>query len=145
MDVKLKQIAPIILPLATARQLTEVAIEKVAEVGIPYAITIVDGSGNLILSTRMDGAAVAATESSIAKARAAAVFGMTTRELGVAAADGGPLATMQTGLSFPVTFVAGGVPLKNEDGVIVAAIGAGGALPEQDHMVAEHAAAMVPL
>lgn len=143
--MEMKQIAPVILPLEIAKQLTEAAIQKVAEVGIPYAITIVDGSGNIVLTTRMDGAAVAATESSIGKARAAAVFGMSTKELGQAAVNGGPLATMQTGLSFPVTFVSGGVPLKNEHGVIIAAIGAGGALPEQDHMVSEYAASIVQL
>jgi uncharacterized protein GlcG (DUF336 family) len=138
----MKQIAPVIVSLETARRLTDAAIQKVADVGIPYAITVVDGSGNIVLTTRMDGAAVAATESSIGKARAAAVFGMSTKELGEAAVNGGPLATMQTGLSFPVTFVAGGVPIKDTQGVVIAAIGSGGALPEQDHMVSEFAASL---
>lgn len=141
MATKLAQISPVILPLEAARSITERAIDKVAEVGIPYTITILDGSGNLVLSTRMDGAALASLETSVAKARTAIYFGTATKDLAAAVASGQPLATIETSMHTTLAFVSGGVPIKDKNGVVIGAIGAGGAAPDQDHMVAEYAVA----
>lgn len=138
---KLAQISPVILSLEAARSITDRAIEKVAEVGIPYTITVLDGSGNLVLSTRMDGAALASLESSVAKARTAIFFGTATKDLAGAVASGQPLATIETSMRQPLAFVSGGVPIRDADGVVIGAVGAGGAAPDQDHVVAEYAAA----
>lgn len=141
MSTDLKQISPVILPLDTARRITERAIKKVAEIGVPYTISILDGAGNLVLSTRMDGAAIASIDTSAAKARTAVFFGAATKDLAGLVATGQPLATIETSMAATLAFVAGGVPIRDHKGVIVGAIGAGGAAPNQDHQVAEYGAA----
>ncbi|WP_368517267.1 heme-binding protein [Rhizobium sp.] len=136
---KLLQISPVIFPLETAQSITKRAMEKIAEIGVPYTLTVVDGAGNLVLATRMDGAAIASIDTSLAKARTAIYFGATTKELGNAVVDKGPLATIQTSASVPLAFVAGGIPIRDSAGVVVGGLGAGGASPEQDHEVATYA------
>lgn len=138
---ELSQISPIILPLETARKITERAMVKVAEIGVPYTLTVVDGSGNLVLSTRMDGAALASIDTSLSKARTAVLFGASTKDLAAAVADGAPLATIQTSMAVHLAFVAGAVPIRDNSGVVIGAFGAGGATPEQDHAVASFAVA----
>ncbi|MFJ4234250.1 heme-binding protein [Cellulosimicrobium cellulans] len=139
----LAQISPVILSLETAHQATAAAIEKVEEIGIPYTLTVVDGAGNPVHLTRQDGAAIASIDTSVAKARTAVYFGATTASLAGAVADGAPLATIQTSTTVPLAFVAGGVPILDEAGVVVGAFGAGGGSPDQDHEVALAAAAAV--
>jgi uncharacterized protein GlcG (DUF336 family) len=137
----LAQISPIILPLEQAHIATKAAIEKVQEIGIPYTLTVVDGSGSLVHLTRIDGAAMASIETSIAKARTAVYFGAATADLAGAVADGSPLATIQTSTSLPLAFVAGGIPIVDAAGVVIGAFGAGGGSPQQDHDVAAAAVA----
>lgn len=141
MSVNLKHISPVILSLAAARRLTERAIEKVGEVGVPYTISILDGAGNLVLSTRMDGAAIASIDTSVAKARTAVFFGAATKDIAGLVASGKPLATIETSIHATLAFVAGGIPIRDSSGVVIGAIGAGGGAPEQDHLVAEYGAA----
>ncbi len=137
---KFKQISPIILSLEVARSITEEAIKKIAEVGVPYTITVLDGAGNLVLATRMDGAALASIETSTAKALTSVFFGASTKDLSGAVASGQPLATIETSISQRLAFVAGGVPIRDQNGVVIGAVGAGGASPDEDHLVAEYAA-----
>lgn len=138
---KLVQISPVILPLEVAQKMTANAIEKIATIGIPYTLSVLDGAGNLVLSTRMDGAALASIDTSVAKARTAVFFGTATKDLAGAVADGQPLATVQTSTVLSLAFVAGGVPIRNDEGVVIGAFGAGGGSPEQDHEVATFAVA----
>jgi uncharacterized protein GlcG (DUF336 family) len=135
------QISPIILSIDTAHVATAAAIAKVQEIGIPYTLTVVDGAGNIVHVGRLDGAAIASIETSIAKARTAVYFGAATADLASAVADGNPLATIQTSTTLPLAFVAGGVPITDENGVVIGGFGAGGGSPEQDHEVASAAVA----
>jgi uncharacterized protein GlcG (DUF336 family) len=136
---KIAQISPVILPLQTAQEMTAKAIEKGEDMGIPYTFAVLDGAGNLVLSTRMDGAALASIDTSVAKARTAVFFGASTKDLAGAVSDGQPLATVQTSTVTHLAFVAGAVPIRNEDGVVIGAFGAGGGSPDQDHEVAAFA------
>jgi len=131
-----KKISPVIMPLDLARKISEAAIEAVASIGVPFTVSIVDGTGHPVLITRMDGAAIASIETSITKARTAAYFANATKELANAVADGQPLATIQTSVPYPLTFVAGGIPVRDAQGTVIGAIGAGGASPQEDHDVA---------
>lgn len=107
-----KKISPVIMPLALARRISEAAIEAVAPTGAPFTISVVDGAGHPVLITRMDGAAIASIETSITKARTAAYFASATKDLADAVRDGQPLATIQTSMPYPLTFVAGGIPIS---------------------------------
>ena len=122
--------------MALARKISEAAIAAVASTGVPFTISIVDGGGHPVLLTRMDGAAIASIETSITKARTAAYFAHATKDLAKAVADGQSLATIQTSTPYRLTFVAGGIPMRDEHGTVIGAIGAGGASPQEDHEVA---------
>ncbi|MFD1557542.1 heme-binding protein [Paraburkholderia silviterrae] len=136
MSAEMIQRSPIILSLATAQRATAAALHKATEWGVPFTITVIDGAGHLVQSTRMDGAVLASIETSFSKARTAAYFAATTLDLASAVADGEPLATIQTSISVPFTFVAGGIPIADAKGVVIGAIGAGGGSPAQDHEIA---------
>ncbi|MER8376031.1 heme-binding protein [Mesorhizobium sp. M1409] len=138
---KFKQISPVILSLDVARSITERAIEKIADVGVPYTITVLDGAGNLVLATRMDGAALASIDTSASKALTAVFFGVSTKDLCLAVSSGHPLATIETSIPRKLAFVAGGVPIRDPKRVVIGAVGAGGASPNEDHLVAEYAVA----
>jgi len=136
MSSTMRQISPVILSLEAAQSATAAALKKIRTLDIPYTVSVVDGAGHIVLMTRMDGAAIASIDTSIAKARTSVYFGAATKDLAAAVADGQPLATIQTSTSIPLAFVAGAVPIKNGAGVVVGAIGAGGGSPQQDHEVA---------
>jgi uncharacterized protein GlcG (DUF336 family) len=135
------QISPITLPLERAHTATSAAVEHARGIGIPYTLTVVDGAGMLVHLTRMDGAALASIDTSIAKARTAVYFGSATVDLAPAIADHAPLASIQTSVTLPLAFVAGAVPITDAAGVVIGAFGAGGGSPEQDHAVAAAAVA----
>ena len=130
------QISPIILTLDQAHAVTRAAKEKAEEIGIPYTLTVVDGAGLLVHATRMDGAALASIDTSIAKARTAVYFGAATKDLVGAIQPGAPLLTIETSTQLPLAFVAGAIPITDAAGVVIGALGAGGGSPEQDHDVA---------
>ncbi|MCY1136623.1 heme-binding protein [Actinoplanes sp. Pm04-4] len=136
MTPTIAQISPVTLSLATATRLTEAAVAKASEIGIPYTITVIDGGGHVVLATRMDGAALVSIDTSVAKARTSVYFGAATADLGGAVQPGAPLFTIATATTSPLIFVAGGIPVHDAAGVVVGAIGAGGGSPEQDHEVA---------
>jgi uncharacterized protein GlcG (DUF336 family) len=88
----------------------------------------------------MDGAPVGSIDTAIAKARTSAWFGYATKDMAAAVADGQMLATVQTSATQPLIFVAGGVPIRDERGVVVGAVGIGGGTPDEDHAIATLAA-----
>jgi uncharacterized protein GlcG (DUF336 family) len=130
------QISPTTLPLSVARSLTEAAIARAHQVGIPYTVTVLDGGAHIVQVTRMDGAALASIETSLAKARAAVQFGAPTADLAPMAEPGGPLHTAASSFALSLTFVAGGVPVKDAAGLVIGSVGAGGGSPGQDHEIA---------
>ncbi|MCS5732883.1 GlcG/HbpS family heme-binding protein [Herbiconiux daphne] len=130
------QVSPIVLPLQAARSIIDAGIDKATELGIPYTLAVLDGSGNLVAHARMDGAALASIDTSIAKARTSAYFGAATADLQAGVQPGAPLFTIQTSTAAALAFVAGAVPITDADGVVIGAVGAGGGTPDQDHVVA---------
>jgi uncharacterized protein GlcG (DUF336 family) len=133
------QISPVILTLDDAATATAAGVHKATELGVPYTFTVLDGGGNTVLVTRMDGAALASIDTSVAKARTAVYFGAATADLAPAVQSGAPLSSIQTATALPLAFVAGGVPITDACGVVVGALGAGGGSPAQDHEVAAFA------
>jgi uncharacterized protein GlcG (DUF336 family) len=135
------QISPIILTLDEARILTDAAIEQAKQLGIPYTITVIDGGANTVLVTRMDGAALASVDASLAKARTSVYFGAATADLAGAVEPGAPMHSMPSATNLPVCFVGGAIPITDANGVVIGAIGAGGGMPDQDNEVAKQAVA----
>ena len=139
----LKQVSPVLMSIEAAEKAIEAGVARVQEIGVPYTITVVDGAGLLVAARRMDGAAIASIDTSLAKARTAAYFAAPTADLAAAAADGAPLMTVETSTTVALAFVAGGVPVTDAAGVVIGAVGAGGGTPAQDHDVAAAAVAAV--
>ncbi len=139
----LHQISPVLLSVEAADKAIDAAITRVQEIGVPYTISVVDGAGLLVAARRMDGAAIASIDTSLAKARTAAYFGAATADLAPMAASGAPLMTVEASATVPLAFVAGGVPITDAAGVVIGAVGAGGGTPAQDHDVATAAVAAV--
>ena len=115
---------------------TIAAAKKMAqEISVPMNIAIVDRGANLLLFCRMDKAWLGSMDIAIKKAKTARFFNMETGEIGKLSQPGGPLYQVEISngglISFP-----GGIPLKNNEGEVIAAIGVSGGSVAQDHKVA---------
>jgi uncharacterized protein GlcG (DUF336 family) len=98
-------------------------------------IAVVDSGANLKAFLRMDDAWVGSIDIAIKKAKTAVFFGMATGELGKLSQPGQPLWGIEHSNDGLITF-PGGVPIVDEDGVLVGAIGVSGSAVENDHKVA---------
>ncbi|CAL9377252.1 GlcG/HbpS family heme-binding protein [Streptomyces sp. enrichment culture] len=123
------------ITLSAAERAVQAGKDKAAELGVPFTVTVVDAGAHLIAAARMDGAALAAVETSRSKARTAVLFARATRDLAPEVQPGAPLFGIEAGTRDPLAFVAGGVPVVR-GGVVVGAIGVGGGTPDEDHEVA---------
>jgi uncharacterized protein GlcG (DUF336 family) len=84
----------------------------------------------------MDDALVGSIDIAIKKARTACLFAMPTGQLGKLSQPGKPLYGIEHSNDGLITF-PGGLPIVDEDGVLVGAIGASGSTVENDQAVAE--------
>ena len=112
------------------------AAKKMAqEIKIPMNIAIVDSGANLLLFYRMDKAWLGSMDIAIKKAKTASFFKMESGEIGKLSQPGGALYQVEISngglISFP-----GGIPLKNNKGEVIAAIGVSGGSVDQDYKVA---------
>ena len=98
--------------------------------------TIVDSGANLKAFFRMDDAWVGSIDIAIKKAKTAVFFGMPTGEIGKLSQPGKSLYGIEHSNEGLITF-PGGLPIVDEEGVLVGAIGVSGSSVENDHAVAE--------
>ena len=115
--------------LQNAEQAIEAARKKAISLKTQMCIAIVDSGANLKAFLRMDDAWVK-------KAKTACFFGMATGQLGKLSQPGKPLYGIEHSNDGLITF-PGGLPIVDENGVLVGAIGVSGSSVENDHMVAE--------
>ena len=69
------------MTLGIAEQAARAALSKAATMNLPITVSVVDEAGRLVLTLRGDRTGFFTTETSRAKAAAAAAFKRTTREL----------------------------------------------------------------
>jgi uncharacterized protein GlcG (DUF336 family) len=123
------------ITLAQAEAAVKGAKEKAAALGTLMNISIVDAGANLTAFARMDGAWLGSIDISAKKARTARYFNMNSGDIGKLAQPGGSLYNIEHSngglISFP-----GGIPIKNDQGEIIGAIGVSGDSVENDHTVA---------
>lgn len=118
-----------------ARQVVEAAVAAAEAAGQPAAIAVADAGGNLIAFTRMDGAALQATQIAQDKAYTAAGFGMPSAQWHEFLQQDAPLAMgAPTGIDRFVPF-GGGLPLVVEERV-VGGIGVSGGHWSADEQIA---------
>ena len=123
------------LTLADCDQMIEAGIRRAQEIGVPMVLSVVDGSGNVIETRRMDGALGVSIDLAPHKAFTAATIRMSTQELAKLAQPGAPLYGIEVNMP-KLTLVGGGLPVQ-KDGAVVGAVGVSGGSVEQDLDVAE--------
>ena len=113
---------------------------KAREIGVPMNVAVFDAGANLKAFVRMDGALLGSSDIAIKKARTAALFGLNSEEVGEFCKPGGTSPGLETTNGGLVVF-AGGIPLRDEAGTVIGAIGVSGGSVAQDFEVASAAAA----
>lgn len=114
----------------------EGARKKALELKTQMCIAIVDSGANLKAFLRMDDAWVGSIDISIKKAKTAVFFGMPTGAIGKLSQPGGSLFGIEHSNEGLITF-PGGLPIVDEHGVLVGAIGVSGSSVENDEAVAK--------
>ena len=131
------------LTLQMAETALKTAQAKARALGTPMTVTVVDEAGRLVLSARGDGTGFLTTDTSRAKAVAAAAFRRSTAELVTLGAKGWGfwqvMPTVADGQALPTP---GGAPIV-VGGRVIGGIGCGGGTGEQDQECADAGAAAV--
>lgn len=112
------------------------ARKKATALKTKMCIAIVDSGGNLKAFARMDDAWVGSIDIAIKKAKTSVFFGMPTGQIGELSQPGNSLYCIEHSNDGLITF-PGGLPIVDEDGVLVGAIGVSGSSVENDKKVAE--------
>lgn len=124
------------LNLEQAEKIITASKEKAVTIKTKMSIAIVDSGANLLAFSRMDDALLGTGDIAIKKAKTAMMFKKNTGNLGELSQPGKPLFNIEHSNGGLVTF-PGGVPVKNNEGQVIGAIGVSGGSIENDHIVAE--------
>lgn len=119
-----------------AQEIIDKAVEKSKQIGVKMCIAVLDSGGNLKSFTRMDDAWVGSIDIAIKKAKTACYFAMPSGEIGKLSVPGSPLYGIEHSNDGLITF-PGGLPIVDEDGMLIGAIGVSGDTVENDHLVAQ--------
>lgn len=124
------------ITLKHAEKAIEASKKKAKELDLKMNIAIVDAGANLKAFVRNDGAWLGSVDIAIKKAKTARYFDMNTGEIGKLSQPGGSLYNIEHSndglISFP-----GGIPIENNDGDVIGAIGVSGSTVDNDHKVAK--------
>jgi uncharacterized protein GlcG (DUF336 family) len=119
-----------------ALEAIEAARKEAIKTKTQMCIAVVDSGANLKAFLRMDDAWVGSIDIAIKKAKTAVFFGMPTGEIGKLSQPGKSLYGIEHSNEGLITF-PGGLPIVDEEGVLVGAIGVSGSSVENDQKVAE--------
>jgi uncharacterized protein GlcG (DUF336 family) len=118
-----------------ALEAIEAARKEAIKTKTQMCIAVVDSGANLKAFLRMDDAWVGSIDIAIKKAKTAVFFGMPTGEIGKLSQPGKSLYGIEHSNEGLITF-PGGLPIVDEEGVLVGAIGVSGSSVENDEKVA---------
>ena len=105
-------------------------------------IAIVDSEANLKAFSRINDARVGSIDIATKKAKTAVFFAMPNGAIGRLSQPGGSLYGIEHSIDGLIT-LTGGLPIVDEHGVLVGAIGAGGSSVENDEAVAKAGVAVL--
>jgi ATP:cob(I)alamin adenosyltransferase len=125
--------------LADCDRMIEAGIRRAQEIGVPMVLSVVDASGDVIETRRMDEALVVSITLAPNKAYTAATVRIPTHELAKLSQPEAPLYGIAANMP-NLTLVGGGLPLE-KNGKVVGAVGVSGGSVEQDVTVAQAMAA----
>jgi len=118
-----------------AQQAVNAALAKARSINTQMCIAVVDSGAELKAFARMDDAWVGSVDIAVKKAKTACFFAMPTGQIGALSQPGGPLFGIEHSNGGLITF-PGGVPIVNQEGILIGAIGVSGSSVENDHTVA---------
>jgi uncharacterized protein GlcG (DUF336 family) len=129
------------LTLSIANQIVDAALSKARELNLPpIGCAVLDAGGHLKAFQAEDGLAFARVQVCQAKAWGSLGVGVDSEQIAERYLSGGPnpgfinaLNAMTGGKVVPL---AGGVLIRNRDGVILGGVGVSGAKPEEDAVCA---------
>jgi uncharacterized protein GlcG (DUF336 family) len=124
------------ITLEQAEKIIAGAKQKAVDLNIKINVAIVDAGSNILAFARMDGALLGAADISIRKAKTASLFQKNTGILGTLSQPGGPLYHIEHSNGGLITF-PGGIPIRNNEDIVIGAIGVSGSSVDNDHAVAE--------
>ena len=104
----------------------------------PVSAVVLDGGGHLTAFARMDGTFLATIDIAMRKARTAVLFQANSEDVGMNLHPNGPAYSLENS-NGGLVGIAGGIPLRNAEGVVIGAIGVSGATKEQDGQIAAFA------
>ena len=119
------------LTTAAAQAIVQAAMKKAVSLGVRVSVAVVDAGGNLVAFARMDGAEIAGPTLAVDKAYTAVSNRISTQELSVLAAPGGPLFGLQSNGGGRFVIFGGGIPIVDGE-TAIGGIGVSGAEVEQD-------------
>jgi uncharacterized protein GlcG (DUF336 family) len=126
------------ITLDNARRAIAQGQTKADELGLRAVFAVLDAGANLVAFDRMDGAWLASNDLAITKARTSVMFEAPSEALNM------PLKLDEPVPHFDHTnggllLMGGGVPIFDNTGTLIGAIGASGGTPEQDAEMARAA------
>ena len=124
------------ITLAQAEKMIQAAKQKAVNLDTKMNIAIVDSGANLVAFARMDKAWLGSLDIAIKKAKTSRFFDMNTGAIGGLSQPGGALYNIEHSNNGLITF-PGGIPVENNKGEIIGAIGVSGSTVENDHAVAQ--------
>ncbi|WP_367998432.1 GlcG/HbpS family heme-binding protein [Cellulophaga lytica] len=105
--------------------------------GVLVNIAVVDAGANLKAFIRMDDSFLGSIDVAIKKAKTSRYFNIATGDIGKLTQPGGIIYNIELSNNGLVSF-PGGVPIKNNKGKIIGAIGVSGGTIEEDHKIATY-------
>lgn len=124
------------LPLRDAVRRVEAGMAQADELGVRVNLALVDAGGHLEHFCRMDGAWLGSIDIAMRKARTAALFQTSTAALGEISQPGGPVYGIEWSNSGLVSF-GGGLPITDDSGLLIGAVGVSGGTVAEDIQIAE--------
>lgn len=118
-----------------AQKIINAARKEADKTKTKMCIAVVDSGANLKAFHRMDDAWVGSIDIAIKKAKTAVFFGMPTGAIGELSQPGAPLFGIEHSNDGLITF-PGGLPIVDDEGVLIGAIGVSGSSVDKDHRVA---------
>jgi len=126
------------LDLTAAQKIIDGALAKGRELGLkPLSVAVLDKGGHLIAFVRQDGSSNLRPQIAVGKASGALALGISSRAIGDMAAERPVFISTVAGLSQSgIIPAAGGILVKDEQGVLIGAVGITGDTSDNDEICA---------
>ncbi|GAA1297748.1 MULTISPECIES: GlcG/HbpS family heme-binding protein [Brachybacterium] len=126
------------ITLETASRIIDAGQEKALDLGLNAVFAVLDAGANLVAFERMDGAWLASNDLALAKSRTSVMFEAPSEALNAPLQLGEPVAHFDH-TNGGLLLMGGGVPITDDTGRLLGALGVSGGTPEQDAEIARTA------